>query len=122
PADESCCGTGGCRRVLVDPHPRLVVKTRGPLVVSDTDVLVKFRSVRVNVSNPTDSEAMRQSFEPKAPPLERRWEALRELKAAGLPVGVCVTPMLPLEDPDGFVRRLNRDQDETRSFRCAGQG
>ncbi|HKB40170.1 MAG TPA: radical SAM protein [Gemmataceae bacterium] len=106
PAERSLCLTRGILEELVEHQPRLVVQTRGPLVVRDIDVLVKFRSVRVNVSIPTDSEAMRQAFEPKAPPLERRWEALRELKAAGLPVGVCVTPMLPLEDPDGFVRRL----------------
>ena len=42
----------------------------------------------------------------RSPSLERRWEALRELKASGLKVGVCVTPTLPIEDADGFVRRL----------------
>ena len=62
--------------------------------------------MRVNVSIPTDSEAVRQVFEPKAPPLERRWQALAEIKAVGIPVGVCVTPMLPLENPAAFVRRL----------------
>src|SRR5205807_4366215 len=54
----------------------------------------------------TDSEEVRRSFEPKAPTLERRWEAARQLKEAGLPVGICVTPMLPLTDPNSFVRRL----------------
>jgi DNA repair photolyase len=52
--------------------------------------------VRVNLSIPTDSEAVRQVFEPKAPPLERRWQAAAAVQAAGVPVGVCVTPMLPL--------------------------
>src|SRR5437016_2823002 len=59
------------------------------------------------------------------PPLERRWEALRELKAAGLPVGVCVTPMLPLEDADGFVQRLTEfapDVLVTQHFHDAGSG
>ena len=31
---------------------------------------------------------------------------LAEAKAAGLPVGICVTPMLPLEDEEAFVGRL----------------
>jgi DNA repair photolyase len=87
-------------------QPRLLIQTRGPLVIRDIDVLSRFRSVRVNVSIPTDSEAVRQVFEPKAPPLERRWQALAEVQAAGIPVGVCVTPMLPLENPVAFVRRL----------------
>ena len=54
---------------------------------------------------------MRQGFEPKAPPLERRWQALAELEGVGLAVGVCVTPMLPLEDPEAFAdgwRRSDR--------------
>src|SRR5262249_28452295 len=64
------------------------------------------RAVRVNVSIPTDSERVRQVFEPKAPPLERRWHALDRLRDAGLPVGICVTPMLPLEGPESFLQRL----------------
>ena len=100
PAERSLCLTRGILEEMLDHQPRLVVQTRGPLVVRDIDVLVKFRAVRVNVSITTDSEVVRQAFEPKAPPLERRWEALRELRAAGLTVGVCVTPMLPLEDAE----------------------
>jgi DNA repair photolyase len=75
-------------------------------VVRDLDVLKQFRSVRVNLSIPTDSEEVRQAFEPKAPPLERRWQAAAAVKAAGVPVGICVTPMLPLADPEAFVSRL----------------
>ena len=45
-------------------------------------------------------------FEPKAPPLEKRWEAIRALREAGIPVGICVTPTLPIENVDGFAKRL----------------
>jgi hypothetical protein len=38
--------------------------------------------------------------------LERRWEAAAAVRAAGLPVGICVTPMLPLENPVALARRL----------------
>jgi DNA repair photolyase len=106
PAERSLCLTRGILEELVPYQPRLLIQTRGPLVIRDIDVLSGFRSVRVNVSIPTDSEAVRQVFEPKAPPLERRWQALAEVKAAGIPVGVCVTPMLPLENPAAFVQRL----------------
>jgi len=123
PVERSLCLTRGILEEMAEHQPRLVVQTRGPLVVRDIDVLSRFRSVRVNISITTDSEAVRQAFEPKAPPLERRWEALRELKAAGLTVGVCVTPMLPLEDPDRFVRRLTEfapDVLVTQHFHDAG--
>jgi DNA repair photolyase len=91
--------------VLIPHQPRLLIQTR-PARARDIDLLQQFRSVRVNMSIPTDSEEVRQAFEPKAPPLERRWQALEDLKAEGIPVGVCVTPMLPLVDVPAFVERI----------------
>lgn len=106
PAERSLELTRGILLELVPYQPRLLIQTRGPLVVRDLDVLKQFGAVRVNMSIPTDSEEVRQAFEPKAPLLERRWEAIAAVREAGLPVGICVTPMLPLEDPEAFVARL----------------
>ena len=108
PAERSLLLTRGILEAILPHQPRLVVQTRGPLVVRDIDVLRRFDTVRVNVSVPTDSEDVRNRFEPKAPPLERRWLALEELSAAGVPVGVCVTPTLPLADPEAFAERIAR--------------
>ncbi len=123
PAERSLFLTRGILEATVEYQPRLVVQTRGPLVVRDIDVLKQFRAVRVNVSLPTDDEEVRQAFEPKAPPLERRWQALAELKAAGVPVGVCVTPMLPIRDPESFAARvaeLRPDVLVTQDFHDSG--
>lgn len=98
--------TRGILEALIDVQPRLLVQTRGPLVVRDLDLLRAFSRVRINVSIPTDDETVRQAFEPKAPPLEDRWSAAAALRAAGLPVGICVTPMLPLAEPRRFIARL----------------
>ena len=106
PAERGLMLTRGILEALLPHQPRLVVQTRGPLVVRDIDLLREFRSVRVNLSIPTDSEEVRRAFEPKAPPLDRRWAAAEELKASGVPVGLCVTPTLPLADPDAFAARL----------------
>jgi hypothetical protein len=57
----------------------------------------------VNFSVPTDSERVRFQFEPKAPPLAKRWAALRQLKDAGVAIGICVTPTLPIEEPSRFA-------------------
>jgi DNA repair photolyase len=125
PAERSLCLTRGILEALVPHQPRLLIQTRGPLVVRDIDVLQQFHSLRVNVSIPTDSEEVRQVFEPKAPPLERRWQALAELKASGLAVGVCVTPMLPLTDPEAFAGRiaaLGPDVVVTQDFHESGGG
>ncbi len=106
PVERGLRLTRGVLEALMPHQPRLLIQTRGPLVVRDLDLLRQFRSVRVNLSIPTDSEEVRQAFEPKAPPLERRWEAAEAVRAAGVAVGVCVTPMLPLADPEAFTRRL----------------
>src|SRR5262249_5701690 len=76
--------TRGILEALLPHRPRLLIQTRGPLVVRDLDLLRQFRAVRVNVSIPTDSEDARRAFEPKAPPLARRWEAVTAVRAAGL--------------------------------------
>jgi DNA repair photolyase len=125
PAERGLGLTRGILEALLPHQPRLLVQTRGPLVVRDLDLLRQFRSVRVNVSIPTDGEEVRQAFEPKAPPLERRWQALAEVRAAGVAVGVCVTPMLPLKGPEGFVRRLAEFKPEvlvTQEFHDSGGG
>jgi DNA repair photolyase len=125
PAERGLGLTRGILEVLVAYQPRLLIQTRGPLVVRDLDVIRRFRAVRVNMSIPADSEAVRQAFEPKAPPLERRWQALAEVKAAGVPVGICVTPMLPLEDAEAFVRRVvafDPDVLVTQDFHDSGGG
>jgi DNA repair photolyase len=106
PAERSLRLSRGILEVLRPVQPRLLVQTRGPLVVRDIDLLTGFAAVRINFSIPTDDEDIRQAFEPKAPPLGRRWEAVERLKQAGLPVGICVTPMLPLREPERFAERL----------------
>lgn len=123
PAERSLMLTRGILEVLIEHQPRLVIQTRGPLVMRDVDVLSRFRSLRVNVSLPTDSEEIRHEFEPKAPPLERRWEALHELRAAGISVGICVTPMLPIAEPTAFAARLLEFRPDvlvTQDFHDAG--
>jgi DNA repair photolyase len=112
PAERSLWLTRGILEALIAYQPRLTIQTRGPLVVRDIDVIRRFGSIRVNVSIPTDSERVRSLFEPKAPPLEKRWEALGELRAAGIPVGICVTPTLPIDDVETFANRLADFQPE----------
>lgn len=104
--ERSLMLTRGILEALLPHQPRLTIQTRGPLVARDIDVLKEFRSLRVNVSVPTDSERVRMMFEPKAPPLEKRWDAMRQLKDAGIAVGVCVTPTLPTENPDAFAKQI----------------
>lgn len=106
PAERSLALTRGILEALIPQQPRLVIQTRGPLVVRDTDLLQSYRAVRVNLSIPTDCEEIRQAFEPKAPRLADRWCAAEQLRDARVPVGICVTPTLPLRDPVRFAEEI----------------
>ncbi|HWA82176.1 MAG TPA: radical SAM protein [Fimbriimonadaceae bacterium] len=92
--------------VLVTKQPYLVVQTRSPLVSRDIDLFLKLDQVRVNMSITTDSEEVRKKFEPSCASIERRFEALEEVSYAGIPVCVCISPMLPIENPERFAKRI----------------
>jgi DNA repair photolyase len=92
--------------VLVPKQPYLVVQTRSPLVTRDIDLLTRLHEVRVNMSITTDSEEIRKKFEPSCASIDRRLEALGEVSYAGIPVTVCIAPMLPIENPSRFARRI----------------
>ena len=86
---------------------RLVVQTRSPIVARDIDLLLRFETVRVNMSITTDCDEVRQRYEPQCASIERRLDAVRQLKRAGLRVHVCIAPMLPFKDPESFGQLLD---------------
>ncbi len=125
PAERGLRLTRGILEVLLPHQPRLLVQTRGPLVTRDLDLLRQFSAVRVNFSIPTDCEDVRQAFEPKAPPLERRWQAMQAVRSAGVRVGICLTPLLPLADPDALAKRVGDFRPDvvvTQDFHDSGGG
>ena len=125
PAERSLRLTRGILDAIRPHQPRLLVQTRGPLATRDLDLFAEFGSIRVNFSIPTDCETVRRAFEPKAPPLDERWRALEALRAAKIPVGICVTPMLPMRDVDGFAKRVLDFDPEvlvTQEFHDSGGG
>jgi DNA repair photolyase len=91
---------------LIPIQPRLTVQTRSPLVVRDIDLLRQFHRRRVNITIPTDDDETRSKYEPHCPSIDRRFKALEELRANGIPIGVSVSPLLPLRNAAAFGRRL----------------
>ncbi len=106
PAERALELTRGILKHLVQAQPRLVIQTRGDLVTRDLDLLVQLSSVRVNMTMGSDSETVRSILEPKSPPYEKRWDAIAKIKKAGIPLGLCLTPVLPLENPEAFAERI----------------
>lgn len=100
---------GLTRRILealIPKQPYLVVQTRSPLVTRDIDLLSRLEQVRVNMSITTDSDEVRKKFEPSCASIDRRFEALAEVSYAGIPVTVCISPMLPIDNPVRFAKRI----------------
>ncbi len=100
--------TRGCLEVLAAPGLRLEVSvlTRSPLCVRDVDLFRLLGDrVSVGLSITTDDDAVRKRFEPHAPPIGARVEALRALRAAGVATYAFAGPLLPM-DPGRFVALL----------------
>ena len=92
-------------QVLLFAFPkRLHIQTRSPLVIRDIDLFLKFgASLDVGISIPTDSDAVRKVFEPRAPSISRRFAAARRLKDAGIRTTASVAPLLPCT-PDRLAK------------------
>ncbi|MGB0570553.1 MAG: PA0069 family radical SAM protein [Alphaproteobacteria bacterium] len=78
-------------------HPVSIV-TKSALVTRDLDILAPMAAkglATVGVSVTTLDGNLAQNMEPRAAAPERRLETIRMLAAAGLPVTVMATPMIP---------------------------
>jgi len=74
------------------------ITTKSVLIVRDLDLLGKLslrHRVSLHMTATTLDEALARRLEPKAPPPLKRLEAVRELAAAGIRVGISVAPILP---------------------------
>lgn len=87
--------TRRCLRILVEHGWPVTVQTKSPLVLRDLDLLERAADVEVGFTITTADERVRRAFEPGAPPIAGRIEALATLHAAGVPTFVMVAPLLP---------------------------
>ncbi len=62
----------------------------------------------MNFTVPTDSERVRRRYEPHCASIEARLRAAERIAAAGVRVGISISPMLPIGDPRAFAERIAR--------------
>lgn len=92
--------------LLLCPTTEVILHTRSPLVLQDLDLLRAFGDrLSVGLSIPTDDDTVRQTVEPRAPPIPSRWAAAERLAAAGIQVTIGVAPLLAVHDARAFARR-----------------
>jgi DNA repair photolyase len=86
------------------PPAAFVIQTRGPLIIRDLALLRQISCLRISFSVTTDREDVRRTFESRCAPLEARWEAIGQLRKAGIAVSAALAPLLPC-DPEQLLRQ-----------------
>lgn len=90
--------TRRCLAVLRDFRNPVAVITKGAGVTRDADLLAELAShdaALVLISLTTLDRELQKAMEPRAATPKARLEAIRDLSAAGIPVGVMVAPVVP---------------------------
>ena len=81
------------------------ILTKSPLVLRDIDIISKLEDAEVGLTITTDDERIRKIFEPSAPPVPARIDALKKLHKAGINPYVFIGPLLPM-NPELLAKQL----------------
>jgi DNA repair photolyase len=98
PAERKYRITRGCLQVLLEARNPTGIITKNALVTRDIDILsamAKENLVHVFLSITTLDQELARKMEPRTSNPQSRLQAVRELTAAGVPVGVMTAPMIP---------------------------
>jgi DNA repair photolyase len=90
--------TRGVWEALLETRNPCSVLTKSPLLLRDLDLfgrLVERTEFVANLSIPTLDERAWRASEPRTPHPRKRIEAVAELRAAGIPAGVLIAPLMP---------------------------
>jgi DNA repair photolyase len=90
--------TRGCLEVLAKFRNPVAIITKNRLVTRDADllgVLAGYNAAAVNVSVTSLNPELQRVLEPRTSSPAARLEAIATLRAAGIPVGVMVAPIIP---------------------------
>lgn len=98
PAEKKYSITRKCLEILAEHQWPVTIQTKSPLVLRDIDILKRLPEVEVGFTITTANDKVRKIFEPGAPPIEERIEALGVLHEAGITTYAMVAPMLPYAD------------------------
>ncbi len=101
--------TRQCLGILVSNSWPVIIQTRSPLVLRDLDIIRDAPDIEVGLSVTTADDRIRRLFEPHAPPIDERIQALDELHKAGIRTYAMIAPMLP--GADGLAELLKGKTD-----------
>ncbi len=87
--------TRRCLEILVENNWPITVQTKSPLVLRDIEILRRSTDAEVGFTITTADEKIRKLFEPGAPPVSKRIEALAILHSEGIRTFAMIAPILP---------------------------
>lgn len=90
--------TRDCIAVLAETNHPLTITTKSDRVVRDVDLLAPMAAkglVSVTLSVTSLDPVVARTLEPRAPHPVKRLDAVRKLSAAGIPVYVSISPVIP---------------------------
>ncbi len=103
PVERELKITRAALEVMAQCHQPVAIVTKGSGVERDLDLLAPMAARRlasVYVTITTLDAALARKLEPRAAAPHRRLRSIRELTAAGVPVGVSVAPQIPFINDD----------------------
>ncbi len=98
PAERSLRSTRAVLELLLERRHPLTVITKSALILRDLDLLgalAERQLVKVFVSLTSLDDAIKRTLEPRAASPLARLRVMRELTAAGVPVGAMLAPVIP---------------------------
>jgi DNA repair photolyase len=104
PLEKKYMITKRCLDILVENGWPFTVQTKSSLVLRDIETLKRANNIEVGFTITTADERIRRIFEPGAPPLRKRIEALANLHSEKIRTFVMVAPILP--GAEGLVNAL----------------
>jgi DNA repair photolyase len=84
-----------CLEILQEHGWPVIVQTRSPLILRDIDILKQARDFEVGFTVTTTDDRIQKWFEPSAPSIKDRLNALDALHNAGIRTYAMIAPMLP---------------------------
>lgn len=105
--------TRGMLELMLETRHPVTIVTKNALVARDLDLLAALaeqKLVVVYMSITTLDAGMARTLEPRAAAPWRRLEAVRNLTAAGVPVGVLVAPVIPFINDDAMEHILQESK------------
>ena len=101
--------TRQCLAILKQHHWPVTVQTRSPLVLRDMDIFKGMPELEVGLSITTSDDKIRKLFEPQAPAITGRLDALADLHREGIRTYAMIAPVLP--GAEGLVPLLVNNVD-----------